>query len=97
MEVNFSRSANGASGEVIAICSENLDKWDHDRWARRLEKCLYGGFVFSSGWNKWGNIIGPLTKQERRRVMQYSKLSRPGPSYWKIKFLVFFLEWAQEA
>ena len=29
--------------------------------------------------------------------MQHSKLSRPGPSYWKIAFLVFFPEWAQEA
>ena len=29
--------------------------------------------------------------------MQHSKLSRPGPSYWKIAFLVFFLDWAQEA
>ena len=29
--------------------------------------------------------------------MQHSKLSRPGPSYWKAAFLAFFQEWAQEA
>jgi hypothetical protein len=29
--------------------------------------------------------------------MQHSKLSRPGPSYWKIAFLVFFPDWAREA
>ena len=29
--------------------------------------------------------------------MQHSKLSRPGPSYWKTAFLVLFPEWAQEA
>ena len=35
------------------------EKWDHDRWIRRLEKCPYGGFVYSSGLTKWGDIIGP--------------------------------------
>ena len=29
--------------------------------------------------------------------MQNSKLSRPGPSYWKTAFLAFFFVWAQEA
>ena len=29
--------------------------------------------------------------------MQHSKLSRPGPSYWKIAFQVFFPDLAQEA
>ena len=62
-----------------------------------MKKCPHAGFVFVSGWTKWGDIAGPLTVRERRRIMQHSKLSRPGPSYWKIAFLVFFPEWAQDA
>ena len=55
-----------------------------------IADCSHGGFVFASGWTKWGNIIGPLSKQELYRIMQHSKLSRPGPSYWKAAFLAFF-------
>ena len=62
-----------------------------------IADCSHGGFVFASGWTKWGNMIGPLSKQERSRIMEHSKLSRPGPSYWKAAFLAFFKEWAQEA
>lgn len=57
----------------------------------------HGGFVYASGWTTWRNITGPLNKQERSRITQHSKHSRPGPSYWKIAFLHLFPECAQEA
>ena len=80
----------GSSGDVVSICGEKPELWDHARWMRRLKDCPHGGFVFSSGWTKWGNITSPFSKQECSRSMQHSKLSRPGPSYWKIAFLLFF-------
>ena len=95
--VIFPSLPSGASGDVLAICGEKPELWNYDLWLRRSQKFHYGGIVFSSGLTKWGNIAGPLSKQERATIMQHSKLSRPGRSYWKTAFLVLFLEWAQEA
>ena len=44
-----------------------------------------------------GNLTGPLPLPERKKTVQGSKHSRPGPSYWKTAFLAFFPAWAQEA
>ena len=79
------------------VCGENPALWDTTRWVRMIRDCSHGGFVFASGWTKWGNISGPFSKQERSRIMQHRKLSRLGPSYWKAAFLPFFTECAQEA
>ena len=74
----------GASGEVVSICGEDPALWDAARCMRTIAELLHGGFVFASGWTKWGNITGPLSKQERSRNMQNSKHSRPGPHTGKL-------------
>ena len=89
-KVIFPGLPSGASGDVLAICCENQEFWNYDTWLRRSQKFHYGGIVFSSDLTKFDNIGGPLSKQERSSIMQHSKLSRPGPSYWKTAFLVLF-------
>ena len=60
----------GSSGDVVSICAEKHELWDHARWMRRLKDCPHGGFVFSSGWTKWGNITGPLSKALQNHAAQ---------------------------
>ena len=86
----------GSSGEIVSICGDNPTRWDATRWSPTLTDLLHGGFVYASGWTTWRNITGPLNKQELSRIMQHSKLSRPGPSYWKVAFLQLLLKWTQE-
>ena len=86
-----------ASGDVLAVCGMSPEKWSYECWLSRSSIFQYGGIVFESGWTKWGDIAASLSKRERTSIMQNSKLSRPGPSYWKTAFLVLFPDWAQEA
>ena len=86
-----------ASGRVVCICGEIPGTWDMARWRLWIRSCPFGGIIYVSGWTQWGDLTGPLSLSERKKIVQGSKHSRPGPSYWKTAFLVFFLAWAQEA
>ena len=88
---------NSASGEVMYICGDRPQKWNMSRWLRWVASCPFGAFVFESGWTQWGDITGPLSPLERKLIMQGTRHSRPGPSYWKTAFLAFFPPWAQDA
>ena len=45
----------------------------------------------------WSNLVRPLSLEERSRLVSHGRLSRPGPSGWKLAFLPLFPPWAQEA
>ena len=88
---------NKASGLVVCICGENPGTWDMDRWLFWNRSCPFGGIIYVSGWTHWGDLLGPLSLSERKKIVKGSRHSRPCPSYWKTAFLVLFLAWAQEA
>ena len=57
----------------------------------------HGGIIYASGWAKCGNVLKPLSNTVKTNIINKSKHSRPGPSFWKEAFLPWFPEWAQEA
>ena len=75
-----------ASGLVVCICGENPCTWDINRWLHWTNSRTFGGIVYASGWTRWGDLLRPLSLSERKGIMQGSKFSRPGPSYWKTAF-----------
>ena len=67
------------------------------RWRLWISSCSFGSTLYESGWMQWGDLTGPLSLPERKKIVQESKHARPVTSYWKIVFLAFFPAWAQEA
>ena len=82
---------------VVNVNGGDPREWDPDRW-------LHGGapgggsyLVLVRAAPHWGDLVRPLSLEERGRLMRRGKLSRPGPSGWKVAFLPLFPPWAQDA
>ena len=82
---------------VVCICGAITRTWDMARWRLWISSCSFGSIIYESGWTQWGDLTGPLSLPERKKIVQESKHSKPGPSYWKIAFLAFFRAWAPGA
>ena len=67
------------------------------RWEQAANNAPHGGIIYSSGWTNWGDLLRPHGHKEKNSVMNKSKYSRPGPSFWKVAFLRMFPVRAQDA
>ncbi len=82
---------------MLCINGEPPERWGIDRWAQAVLSAASGAIVLETGWTSWGDLLAPLSGEERNELIRRSRSSRPGPSNWKLAFLVLFPEWAQEA
>ena len=58
-----------ASGRVVCICGEIPAKWDMVRWLLWIRSRSFGGIVYESGWTQWGDLTGPLSLPERKKIV----------------------------
>ena len=88
---------SGAPRPVLCINGANPNTWCSERWAETAAAQRGGYLLLGRSEGFWGDLVRPLSLQERSRIMRSSRSSRPGPSWWKTAFWDLFPDWACEA
>ena len=54
---------------VVCICGEITSTWDMARWRLWISSCSFGSIIYESGWTQWGDLTGPLSLPERKKIV----------------------------